>query len=211
MLYKHKISLIICNLEENNFPENQINEITEILNFKYNSTENFIKKIKNAKFSDAHKINAVLKILNIDIQKYLLEHKPYITKIQIQEMIDAGFYFGGHTMSHPPLNQLSHEEQKSEIIDSIKWLKTNFRIEYAMFAFPFTDRNISKKLINELFEYDENLLIFGNSGLKKDIDNRIIQRFSLENPHKNTEKLIVAEHLYKYYNQLIGKYKINRK
>ena len=40
-------------------------------------------------------------------------------------MIDDGFYFGGHTMTHPPLNQLTHEEQKKEIINSINWLKEN--------------------------------------------------------------------------------------
>jgi len=54
-------------------------------------------------------------------------------------------------------------------------------------------------------------LVFGNSGLKKDIDPRIIQRFSLENPNKETAKQIVAENLYKRYNQLAGKYHIQRK
>ena len=93
----------------------------------------------------------------------------------------------------------------------MEWLKINFNIKYSFFAFPFSDKSISKKLLNELFEYDCNLRLFGNSGLKQDFDSRIIQRFSLENPKKQTEKQIVTENLYKYFNKLIGKYTIKRK
>ena len=55
-------------------------------------------------------------------------------------MIDMGFYFGGHTMTHPRLNTINYNDQKKEIIDSINWLKLNFKINYSFFAFPYTDR-----------------------------------------------------------------------
>ncbi len=148
--------------------------------------------------------------LNIDVKKYLSENKFYLSKEQIKEMMDDGHYFGGHTMSHPPLIQLSHEQQKKEIIDSIEWLKNNFGINYSLFAFPFSDKSMSKKLLNELFDYDSSLKLFGNSGIKMDFDRRIIQRFSLENPKKETEKQIVTENLYKYFNKAIGAYNIKR-
>ena len=210
-LYKHYISIIITHLEKNNFQIDTLKEIGNILNFTFESSADFKKKIISIKYADREKVNEVIKLLNLDMKSYLKTEKPYISKDQIQEMIDAGFYFGGHTMNHPPLHQLSHEEQKREIIESIEWLKQNFNINYSLFAFPFSDKLISKKLMQELFEYDENLKIFGNSGLKNDIDSRIIQRFSLENPHKQTEKQIVTENLYKSFNKLIGKYNIKRK
>lgn len=96
-------------------------------------------------------------------------------------------------------------------MDSVEWLKQNFLINYSFFAFPFSDKSVSKKLVHKLFEYDKNIKLFGNSGLKKDIDTRIIQRFSLENPSKNTEKQLVTENLYKYFNKLTGNYNIKRK
>ena len=99
---------------------------------------------------------------------------------------------------------------KIEILDSINWLKSNFGVKYSLFAFPYTDKNISKKLINTLLEYDEKIIIFGNSGFKKDINSSIIQRFSLENPNEYPTKKIVTEHFYKCYNKLIGKYNIQR-
>lgn len=210
-LYKHYISIIITHLKNNNFEKSTMDKISKELSFTFSSVEEFKQKFINIKFSEREKIKNVLEIVNIDIEAYLKEQQPYITKKQIQEMINEGFYFGGHTMSHPPLNQLSHDEQKKEIIDSINWLKENFNINYSLFAFPFSDKTISKQLLTELFEYDKNIKLFGNSGLKKDFDKRIIQRFSLENPKKQTEKQIVTENLYKYFNKLIGKYNIERK
>ncbi|HLA54880.1 MAG TPA: polysaccharide deacetylase family protein [Flavobacterium sp.] len=209
-LYKHDISLIIQHLKELDFPSGKMEIVAGNLSFDYSSEIDFAAKFKNAKFTDRHKIRAIANALGVDIDNYLMTQKPYVSKAQIQEMINGGFYFGGHTMSHPPLDQLAFEAQKAEIIDSVNWLKTNFGISYSMFAFPFSDKSASKTLIRELFEYDKDLLLFGNSGMKKDIDKRIIQRFSLEHPKKETQKQIVTENLYKIFNKLIGKYQIRR-
>lgn len=211
VLYKHKISLIIDYLHANNFKADSIKKINKIFGLPNLTNDLLVKKLKSTSFANRHKIDDLLKELEIDIEGYLKEVKPYITKSQIQEMIDAGFYFGGHTMSHSPLDQLTHEQQKAEIIDSIEWLKKNFELNYSCFAFPFSDKGISRKLINELFDYDANLLLFGNSGMKKDIDYRIIQRFSLEHPKKDTAKVIVTENWYKIFNKLMGKYHIQRR
>ncbi len=210
-LYKHYISIIINHLKATNYEKESIEKISQLFSFSYESIDEFKKKFINIKFAEREKVTQVLEFLAIDIQQYLSDYKPYISKKQIQEMLDDGFYFGGHTMSHPPLNQLSHKEQKEEIINSINWLKENFNINYSLFAFPFSDKGVSKKLLNELFEYDNTIRIFGNAGIKKDFDERIIQRFSLEHPNKQTDKQIITENLYKYYNKVIGKYNITRK
>jgi peptidoglycan/xylan/chitin deacetylase (PgdA/CDA1 family) len=210
-LYKHYISIIISHLKKINYEKSTLNKISEILSFNFATIDEFKQKFINIKYSERFKVNEILELLQINIADYLKEHQPYITKVQIQEMINDGYYFGGHTMTHPPLNQITYEEQKKEIINSIDWLKENFNINYSLFAFPFSDKAVSRKLLNELFKYDNNIKLFGNSGLKKDIDIRIIQRFSLENPKKETEKQIVTEILYKYFNKIIGKYKIKRK
>ena len=203
-------SIPIKHLKENNFDKNEVKTIANLIGIDFITNEDFVEKLKSIPFSQRSKVKEILAFLSIDIDLYLKEQKPYISKQQIKEMLDAGHYFGGHTMSHPPLNQLTHLEKKKEIIDSMEWLKINFGISYSLFAFPFSDKGISKQLLQELFEYDPNIRLFGNSGLKKDIDNRIIQRFSLENPKRTPAKLIVAEHFYKWYNILILKYQIRR-
>lgn len=210
-LYKHDISIIINHLKQSDYNPDIVAEVASVLAIEYSSISDFIEKVKKTKFSDSYKLKEVMKVLNIDVEKFLNEQKPYITKDQIQEMINEGHLFGGHTMSHPPLIQLDFEEQKNQIIDSVAWVKKYFELNYSLFAFPFSDKNISKKLIEELFQYDPKIVLFGNAGIKQDIDKRLIQRFSLENPDKETGRQIVTENLYKYYNRITGKYHIKRK
>ena len=210
-LYKHDISLIINYLAHRGFKASEVDRVCAILEIENANSNDLIQKIKATPYAQRNKIKQVATALGLDVNGYLGSQRPYISKSQIAEMLEAGFYFGGHTLSHPPLVQLTHEQQKAEIIGSIEWVKTNFDVSYAMFAFPFSDKGISRRLIDELFEYDPNLLLFGNSGLKKDVHSRIIQRFSLENPKRLPGKLIVSENLYKFDNQLTGQYKLKRR
>ena len=210
-LYRHYISIIIAHLEKNNFKSSMLEKISEYFAITYTSPKDFVKKIKKIRYSERNQLHKALELLNIDIKKYLKHKKLYMTKEQIQEMINDGYYFGAHTMNHPPLNQLTFAEQKEEIIQSIQWLKNNFSLDYSFFAFPFSDKPASKKLIEELFKYNSEIILFGNSGLRKDIDDRIIQRFSMEDPKKDAAKQIITENFYKYYNMIIGKYNLRRR
>lgn len=211
MMFKHRLSLLYSYLEKSDFDKHLLNKTAKIANFSYENKSSFREAFFKLKFIKDKELSLIFKLLNIDEKQYLADNKPYLTRDQIQKMLEAGFCFGGHSMSHAPFDQLSFEEQKKEAIDSIEWLKKNFGITYSLFAFPFSDKGISRKLIEELFSYDPNIILFGNSGLKKDMDSRIIQRFSIENPNKEITKVLVSENLYKYYNKLIGKYKIKRK
>jgi len=211
MLYKHDISILINYLKQSGFDSGIVATIASALGIDYSSTSDFIEKLKHVKFSDRHKIAQIMNDLDIDVEGYLKIQKPYVTKEQIREMMADGHLFVGHTMSHPPLTQLDLDEIKAQLLDSVAWLKKNFGLNFSLFSFPFSDKNISKKMIEELFKYDEKMLLFGNAGIKQDIDKRLIQRFSLENPNKVTEKQIVTENFYKYYNKLIAKYHIKRK
>lgn len=210
MMYKHRLSVLLSFIEKNNFDKNTLDIIAQICGFEYQNVDSFKQKFLKLKFVKGKEIDQVFELLGIDEKEYLSDNRFYITKNEIREMMDNGFYFGGHSMSHRPLNELSFDDQKKEIIHSVQWLKDNFGITYSLFAFPFSDQNVSTKLIQELFDYNPNIILFGNSGIKKDIDSRIIQRFSLENPTKDTTKVLVRENLYKYYNKLIRQYKIKR-
>ena len=208
---RHVISVLIDIILNNKYDKEIIQEINYLLSLKKSSSKSLlINDLKKINFDSENILLRITELLKVDINTELNKKKPFISKNQIKEMIDMGFYFGGHTMTHPRLNTINYDDQKKEIIDSINWLKLNFKINYSFFAFPYTDRGISKKLIKSIFKYDNSSIVFGNSGLKKDFDERIIQRFSLEKPNQNTSKLIVSENLYKFCNKLIGNYNITR-
>lgn len=182
---------------------------------EYLQTSSNFQEIKTAINSFSYterdeKINSICELLGYDPKEYLADEKPFMTLTEIEEMRDHGFYFGGHTMSHPRMQKLDIDAQKEEAINSIKWVKEKLALDYACFAFPFTDKGISAQLIDALFSYDEKLVIFGNSGIKKDIHPRIIQRISLEKPERDTARHIVMENLYSKFEKLTGAHHIKR-
>jgi peptidoglycan/xylan/chitin deacetylase (PgdA/CDA1 family) len=208
--YKNHISLIISKLKKQKTDIETLNKIADVFNLTYINDSQLYADLKKIQYKDIDKLENIYKILNIDIDAFLETQQPYLTKSQIKEMISDGYYFGGHTMNHVPLWQLTLEEQKIEIIESIEWLKNNFNITYSYFAFPFTDEKISTKLLSELFLYDKNLLVFGISDFKEDVDKRFIHRIPTEYPKRKIAKEIVSKNLINIYNILKKSNKIKR-
>ena len=203
-------SLIIEYIRENNISDDELLKITNLLNLpllQKNTLINFLKKINNIEYNILLNIS---EILNYHINDYTKDTQVYISEPQIREMIADGFYFGGHTMTHPRLNTLTILEQRKEILDSIKWVKNTFNLNYSFFAFPFADALIGKKLIKDILSSDANLLLFGNSGMRHDFDSRIIQRIPLEQPMKRIDKIIVSENIFKFWLKFKGKYELKR-
>ncbi|MBU3658444.1 MAG: hypothetical protein FGM14_01110 [Flavobacteriales bacterium] len=194
-MYRHFMSVIISDLKKEGFPRSKKSKIAEILRFTFKNNEDFISSFLNLKFEERNKLQMVYEVLNFSTSNYLEANKIYLNSSQINEMILDGQFFGGHTMSHPPLIKLNLNEQLEEIHNSVEWVKNEFNLNYSFFAFPFTDSLMSKELFIELFKLNPDLRIFGNSGLKNDIDSRIIQRFSMENPKKIINKQVVLENI----------------
>ncbi len=64
-----------------------------------------------------------------------------LTWNQIAEMAAAGMDFGGHTITHPHLTQLSPESAAHEIADAKKTLETRLNKPVVTFAYPFGEYN----------------------------------------------------------------------
>ena len=201
-LNKHLKSILIEELSKS--PNNQtvLGKIG-LKNTKNLKTDIFNRELSNDLISD------LFDDLGFDFKNYLQKHPVYMNLNQIQELIDKGHFIGGHTMTHPYLNKLSEEEQFVEITDSLLWIKQHFKVSYTLFSFPYSDRFASKQLIRRLENWDNNIIIFGNSGYKKDVSKRIVQRFSAEKPIVPLRNNISTEFIYMYYNKLAGNFKIN--
>jgi peptidoglycan/xylan/chitin deacetylase (PgdA/CDA1 family) len=78
--------------------------------------ETLTKRLKSTPFSERQKIKELCALLGIDVAKYLESGNCTSPNRRLLKCFAAGHYFGGHTLSHPPLAQLSHEQQKAEII-----------------------------------------------------------------------------------------------
>lgn len=203
-LNKHLKSILVEELLK--IPQNHIvwNKI------KFSKSEDLKNQVLKYGLSN-NQIFDLFDVIKFDFKEYLHERPIYMNKNQIQELIDKGHFIGGHTMTHPYLNNLNEDEQFAEIADSLLWIKQYFKVDYNLFSFPYSDSYASKNLIKRLENWDKNMIIFGNSSYKKDVSKNIVQRFSAEKPIAPLKNIISTELIYMYYIKLVGKFKVKRK
>ena len=133
----------------------------------------FYNKIKRDKNID---IDAIADKVEIDFRSYLSVNKPYLTFNQIYEMINEGFYFGGHGKNHLPYQKMKLDEMIEDTNYSIKFIKNNFDLKYFAFAFPFGDINIPQKYFDYFYSKKLVDLTFGTNGFRNDIGLSNFQR-----------------------------------
>ncbi|SMD46321.1 Predicted xylanase/chitin deacetylase [Aquiflexum balticum DSM 16537] len=104
-----------------------------------------------------------------DLNQYMEDNKPYLSKEQMLKLQEMGFSFGSHTLSHPYCNKLDFSELEHEIGGSVRLLSEILNSNINHFAYPFGVRpnpDLERKLI------DGNLFgIVSLSGISNRLDN----------------------------------------
>lgn len=87
----------------------------------------------------------ILKELNLKATIFCitgsLDGKYYLSEDAIREMSDYGIDIQSHTVNHPHLNELSYDEQLTEMINSKKALEKITNKDVYAIAYPFGDFN----------------------------------------------------------------------
>lgn len=183
MFFRAKISLLISRLDYlSPFTHQQLSYVLEC---KVTKIKSQILAIKN---HDKDKINSLLTIADIDVAKYLAEKKPYLSTEEIKEMINAGYYLGGHTSDHSRLKYFNSLEQEKRIVDSAHDIKTRFNLSYSLCSLPHNDQGLKKVVFQNVSKQIDYL--FGGYGLNHQIENNYLQRISNEHSSLRIDKFI---------------------
>ena len=126
--------------------------------------------------------------------EFLEKNKPYLTTEQIKELSNQGFTIGAHSIDHPYYNTISLEEQLRQTRESLNFISSIINQKLRLFAFPFTDFNVSKQFFEEIKPDVD--LCFGTAGLKNDVIPFNIQRIAGETrTFKSLEVILKKEYL----------------
>lgn len=161
----------------------------------------------NISFHEKDEIDNFAKTLNVDFNEYLEKEKPYLTSIQIKDLINQGFTIGAHSQNHPLYNLLDENEQISQTLNSVNYLKQEFGLDYRVFSFPFTDDGVHKSFFKAIESHVD--LTFGSAGIKKDCIRFNLQRIPMETNH-SAEDIIKTQYFYCFLKKLSVKNKITR-
>ncbi len=209
LCYQHKASLLVENLIKTTSlgsRKNIIEKITE----KTLISNDFKTSILSINYQQKDIIDEIAQLLNVDFDDYLLKYKPYLTSDQIRKLKKDGFTIGAHSIDHPLYSSLSFNDQLIQTIESVKFFKNRFSLNYGAFAFPHTDRNVSKQFYSELNNSGIVDVLFGTSGMLEDSFSNSLQRFNLEKPLLPAERIIALQYARKLFKIFSGKSRIIR-
>ena len=159
-------------------------------------------------YHQENELDELAKIFDIRWDDYLTSHQPYLTSVQIQELINQGFTFGAHSKNHPLYSELTLEEQLEQTLSSLEVISAQFKLDYNVFSFPFTDDKVKKSFFDAIANKTD--LTFGSAGLKEDSVKTNLQRIPMETKF-DAEVHIKTQYVAYLIKRLIGKWIIKRK
>jgi peptidoglycan/xylan/chitin deacetylase (PgdA/CDA1 family) len=136
------------------------------------------EKLLSLRFADKSILDEIAEFYEFDSSEYLRSRQPYLTTDQILELARQGFEFGAHSASHPCFNDLSIENQKKEISESVRFVRA-LGLPCRYFAFPFHDNGVPVSVFKYMRELGL-VLSFGTSDARIDCVPFSLQRFALD-------------------------------
>ncbi|MEN8118463.1 MAG: polysaccharide deacetylase family protein [Bacteroidota bacterium] len=195
LFHRYKASLILNELENNPCFEAEVFLEENGLNRQ---------NILQSDFLENDKLDEAAEMMNLDFSAFLEQQKPYLTTNQVKDLHKQGFSIGGHSHKHPEFWKISEKKQFKQVEKSMKWITENINQEIKAFSFPFTDDQISGRLIKRLTEENICDITFGTAGLKHDSIETHLQRYPAEQPG-NFAANLKSEFTYYKLRKLIGK------
>jgi len=145
LCYEHKASILVDKVKGINSIDIR-REIGKILASKKNvDASNLERGILSVPYKKRKLLDEIATIMNTDFNEYLSRNKPYLTSNQIRELIKSGFSIGAHSIDHPYYSALTLEEQLTQTLECVNFVRHNFKLDYGAFAFPHHDNFVSKK------------------------------------------------------------------
>jgi len=209
LMYRCKISLIVDRIKSAKISLPTQNAIAELLNVKGDEVS-VLKALFQVKHNQSELLNRIAELIEVDFSEYLKANQPYLSLDDLIVLSKSGFTIGGHGYNHPYFNEISFEEQVSEVMNCMQWVGSNIPNQPELFAFPFTDFGVTDNLLEQLL-FTENStcdITFGTSGIQQDRVKNHLQRIPMEVNGISGTRLVRSEIIYYLAKKKLGYYKI---
>ncbi len=209
LFYRYQVSLIIDKVRQAETSETGGKSVSGAHNGKM-ASKKLIPYLKSLTYDDQEIIRQLASTWQVDIDRYLYTHQPYLTSEQVVLLHKQGFLIGSHSHDHPPFGRLTLAEMRDQVGKSFGFLEA-LGIRERIFAFPFSDDQVSSAFIRSLQQDFGVSLSFGTAGLKKEMFPFHFQRIAMENSDLHSAREILRAGFLAYrIRQLTGKIRIQR-
>jgi peptidoglycan/xylan/chitin deacetylase (PgdA/CDA1 family) len=196
LFYRHKVSVLIEHLNKLKQQGDISLEVLEWLSHQQlPSTEGFLS-LKQIKYAERSKLDELASLSGVSFANYLDSVQPYLTWEEIKSLKEVGFYFGAHSLDHPPFQELTEAEQHRQLKESLDMIVTGLNLDYRLFSFPFSDKGVSKVFLEKFFCGSSPIadLTFGTAGLKQSELHQHLQRIPMEKSTQSATAILKDEY-----------------
>jgi len=201
MCHEQKAS-IIAEKAKTELPVYVRDSIIALMKKSNMNVKDILSAITAISFSDRHLLDDIANIMEVDFDEYLKTQKPYLDSHQIRGLIKMDFTIGSHSIDHPLYGEISFDEQVHQTIESTRWVRETFGLDYGAFAFPYTGRYVNEKFFSDIRSSGLVDISFGTDGMVNENLSFHLERFSMEKPLLPAKKIIniqYAKQLYSGY------------
>jgi peptidoglycan/xylan/chitin deacetylase (PgdA/CDA1 family) len=100
--------------------------------------------VLSLKYNDTPLLDEFASQIGIDFNAYLREQRPFLTKDEVVSLKREGFEIGAHTVDHPKFAHIPLDQQMTQTLESLEYVEREFKSTLRLFAFPFSDRGVSR-------------------------------------------------------------------
>jgi peptidoglycan/xylan/chitin deacetylase (PgdA/CDA1 family) len=210
LFFRYKASIIIELINRTDKKSNVRKTLQSWFRDNNMSLVNYKSELLQIKYDEKTKLDELADILEFNFKDYLEKEKPYLTTQQINELIKSGFTFGAHSIDHPEFRQISYDEQLKQTLESIDVIVSKFNLSYKVFAFPFTDYQVTAQFFRDINKDNSIDFTAGSSGIKQDSVINNIHRIVMDEYDLKGSDRIKIDYFYYFIKSVFNKNKIHR-
>lgn len=193
LCYPQKKSLLLCALKS------RIGAVAEreasmILSNAAIEGSSLSERIQSVHYLKRQVLDALAPVLGCDFNGYAIKVHPYVTSVEVSDLLKRGFSIGAHSVDHPLYSELGLEEQLFQTQESIRWLSHRFQYECESFAFPYRDQGMAPVFFERIFAGGPLQVSFGTGGLRSRLFSRNISRFSMERTDLPAAQIVARQY-----------------
>jgi peptidoglycan/xylan/chitin deacetylase (PgdA/CDA1 family) len=211
MFFRYKESILIELINAINRKSAEWKVLKSWFNDNKMSGASYKKELLKIKYDRRGMLDELAGVLNFSFNDYLEKEKPYLTGLQINELIKKGFTFGAHSIDHPEYRYISFEEQIRQTIGSMDEVSSRFKLGYKIFAFPFTDHEVGRQFFEKINGDDTIDFTAGAAGMKRDSIYANIQRIPMDEYYLSARDRIKIDYIYYLFKSVFNRNKITRR
>jgi len=150
-------------------------------------------RILSMPYAEKSLVRAVAEILDVDLDQYVRDTRPYLSCSEITTLLARGFNIGSHSHDHPLYADLPLPQQLTQTRMSMDLLSTRFSVSPKAFAFPHTDSGVDDAFFSAVFSEPLLDVSFGTGGLVSHFHPRNIERVSMEKPSAPAGQILARQ------------------